>query len=91
MIFILSCLCGILAYEAVYVLVNFLKGKRKSAMISHLPEGLVSGFAIGSGLWVREQLGEDGHPFLAFILVMIVIFIAGKLLISYISKKLNSR
>lgn len=91
MIFILSCLCGALVYELAFVLMNFQKGKRKSALISGFPEALVFGVAIGTGLWVREQLAEGDHPLLASLAVMVVIAVVGQLLVSYISKKSSSR
>lgn len=58
MLFIWSCLCGVLAYEAVFVLVNFQKGKRQSAFLSRLPESLVFGVAFCVGFLVREKMGK---------------------------------
>jgi len=90
MSFILSCLCGALVYESVFVLINYPKGKRKAAFASRLPEGLVFGVAISAGILVREQLGENQHPFVASILAMIVISTLGQILLSCVLKK-NAR
>jgi len=88
---ILSCLCGALAYEAVFVLVNFQKGKRKSALFLRLPESLVFGAATGVGILVREKMGNSEHAFLTFILVFIAISSVGQLLLYYIKKNTGTR
>jgi len=88
-IFFLSCLIGALVYEAVFVLVNFQKGKRKSALVSRFPGSLVFGVACGASLWIREGMGESEHPFLTTILVIVSISTIGQLFLYYMQKKLN--
>ena len=58
-----------------------------SALVSRFPEGMVFGAAISAGILVQEKIGENNHPSLLSILVIVTISVIGQLLLFIYRRK----
>lgn len=85
---LLGCISGILIVDILSVSFNSPRGKIKSEFIARLPDSAIFGVATTMGIVAPDILPASANNLIVRILVVFSVFVVGKLLLAFVSKRI---